>query len=277
MKNIISILNEECHISNDVLKVGNNIFNDFIEEFKKTEWFFNRKLIELNYSNSPIFNKVYKFNFIIINYDDIDGTSHFEDSTFNGVSIIIKISIFNKQLDVSVIKRNILHELEHVYQKYMTQSKGSTFRMSDLYRIALEHINDNNEIIKTTSNLLYKLNQKESDSHLHEYYTIYMLYYKNGLIPNENNSFFMKNMIELYNLYEKYLSFERNSNFNSLIKQTFKRTDGQLKFYFKHGIKYLQTKLKQVEKKAIKDLNTPSIEEQKIIIQNNKPKSFFIE
>lgn len=271
-ENIKNILNEEYHVSNDVLKMCEKIIKDFIEKFHKSKWLYDKDIIELNYTNEPIFNIVRRVIVIITNYDDENEIKMLDNSTFNGYDIIVEVSCVNEKLDIYDVKKNILHELEHVYQKHKTLSNNSIYRISNLYHIALNNIHSDNDITKTISTLLYNLNQKESDAHLHEYYYEYKLYYKNGMIPNKSNSLFIGKMQSTFDLYDKYLSFERNDEFNSILKNIFHRTDGQLRFYFEHGIQYIKVKMKNVEKKVIKDLNTPTLEEKLKKINKIRPK-----
>ena len=248
MSNLREIINEEYSISDEVMKISKEITMKLLELFNNTTPNgFNEKYVEYHLER-PIFGIIN--NFICVSRDI---TKCDEGAKFKGDTIFIEVPTQNGEMFIESLYKDVSHELEHVFQVYMTKQNGSIYRTSNLYYIAISFLKDSNPIIQTVAKLIYGLNTKESDAFCHEYYTEYLVYLKNGIPLDDKNTFVDAKLINLYKLYEKFKSYDR-AKINALLIKTFKKNYSDLDYFFKHGFKYLEKKLKNVEKKVTKYL-----------------------
>lgn len=243
---LTEILNEEYSISDEVMNTSKNITNNLIDLFYSTETNkFGEKYFEMHF-DEPIFGIIKHIYCVSREVENCK-----EGSQFRGDEILIEVPSANGELYTEHLYMNISHELEHVFQLYMTKSNGSIYRTSNLYKIALNYLNDEDIVVRTVAKLIYRLNQKETDAFCHEYYSEYMIFYKNNIKLDKNDLFVETKLKGLEKLYNLFKSFDKNE-INSILIEKFNKTYGDLDYFFRHGFKYLKYKLKNVEKKVKK-------------------------
>lgn len=263
------ILNEEYSISKIVFDAASSVLKTIENEIDKTNWFGNFKVVKLNFENNPLLNSVKNITIIIQNVHDISEIG--ANSNTNGMSINITLYCLNHEVSMLEIQKNLLHELEHVCQRLMITKNNNDFNMSSLYHIALKNINNNIEIVNIAAHLLYWLNQKEIDAFLHECYVEYAAFLKAEIEMSELNSIAENKIYNINLLYEKFINYRLNTNNRKALIHFLGRDFKTLKFYFNHGIKYLNHKLNRVKFKCEKDFNEKPLNGQIFnILKNNK-------
>ena len=175
-------------ISDSTIKVSKKIEELILDDLKQQKR-------EYNFSNNTI--SLFNFDFIgklLIKYtvyyiDDenklqlvlpylgggiIDQNSELKNNKIENCQLNISFVICKNKIITSYFQNYIMHEVTHLYQKYMQLLNGKNINITNLYKLSNDLKVDSNEIISNISKCIYYSHKFEQDAFASQLYSFIM-------------------------------------------------------------------------------------------------------